>query len=279
VSRAEVTNLLREQPVDLFLDVLRELGGPVKASAIQAGVVGLGADTEHVRAAWKRAQPRLKEHRNVRFDPLAKSYAWVSQPATELEGSHITSADEALAQLVRGRLTAQQRANLGHIVRQGLDGVSHGEELETLRRELAATQAELARVRAQLDAIQASQTSVGGTPQEEYERAAKRRAAREMHARMDAMRALANLATEVEELAAKRADPDVFVEYARTLVAKYGLEPIERVGTKVAYNPERHTADGAITGVGAPAIVVRPGYIWNASGEAHLISKAVVAMA
>jgi hypothetical protein len=113
----------------------------------------------------------------------------------------------------------------------------------------------------------------------QYEKAERRRAARERQARIDAMSTVAELAAEVEELTAKQATPEVLLEHTRALTGGRGLEAIGRAGQEIPYEETRHEPVGEFPNEGEPVTVIRPGYLWHAPGEAVLISKALVTRA
>src|SRR5438045_1453920 len=101
-------------------------------------------------------------------------------------------------------------------------------------------------------------------------------AARQRQSAIDAVRSLAELAIEVEELTAKQATPDPPVHRLRARVHRSGLEPIDRAGTETTFDRKRHRSIGGSIRDGAPVFVVRPGYVWKAAEEDVLIAKAVV---
>jgi len=113
----------------------------------------------------------------------------------------------------------------------------------------------------------------------QYERAERRRLARERQARIEAMSTVAELAGEVEELTAKRAAPEVLLEHTRALTSGRGLEAIAVAGQVVPFTEEHHEPVGTWPDEGEPVTVIRPGYLWHAPGEAVLISKALVTRA
>jgi hypothetical protein len=101
-------------------------------------------------------------------------------------------------------------------------------------------------------------------------------AARHRQAVIDGLRALAELASEVEELTANEASARAMVHRVRSRVKLSGLEPIERAGETVPLNRRRHELIGPSVGDGTPVLVVRPGYAWRTPHEDVLIAKAVV---
>ena len=93
---------------------------------------------------------------------------------------------------------------------------------------------------------------------------------------IDAVRQVAELASEVEELIANETDPALLVREIRSWVKRSGLEPIGRAGEETRFDRKVHRPVGGSVRDGATVIVVRPGYIWRAAAEDVLIGKAVV---
>jgi len=100
--------------------------------------------------------------------------------------------------------------------------------------------------------------------------------ARQRQERIDAIRMLAELAGEVEELLANETEPDVMIRQVRAWVMRSGLNPVGRAGEQTKFDRKVHRPiDGPIRD-GATVFVVRPGYVWKASDQEVLIGKAVV---
>jgi len=93
---------------------------------------------------------------------------------------------------------------------------------------------------------------------------------------MSFVRALAELATEVEELAVNQASAKALVHRVRACARRHGLEPIEQAGEQSTLDRSRHEPVGRAIDDGTPVVVVRPGYVWKASGGDVLIARAVV---
>ncbi len=101
-------------------------------------------------------------------------------------------------------------------------------------------------------------------------------AARQRQDRIDAVRKLAELAGEVEELLANETEPDVMIRQLRAWVKRSGLDPVGRAGEQTTFDRKVHQPiDGPIRD-GAKVFVVRPGYVWKAADQELLIGKAVV---
>lgn len=113
----------------------------------------------------------------------------------------------------------------------------------------------------------------------EHNQVVAMRASQERQIRIDIVRALADLAAEVEELVANHAAPDVLVERVRSLVAAQALEPIGVAGAETSFDPSLHKPVFGSPGAGATVSVLRPGYRWRSSGEDIRMHKALVTTA
>ncbi len=89
------------------------------------------------------------------------------------------------------------------------------------------------------------------------------RAAQERQIKIDVIRALADLAAEVEELTAAKAAPEILVERVRGLAATHSLRPIGNANGEVIFDLELHEPIYGAPEPGVPVLVIRPGYIWN----------------
>jgi hypothetical protein len=101
-------------------------------------------------------------------------------------------------------------------------------------------------------------------------------AAQQRQAVLDGVRALAELASEVEELAVSQASTRAMIHRVRSRVKLAGLEPIERAGEQARFNRRRHQSIGAPIDDDAPVLVLRPGYAWSSSSDEVLVAKAAV---
>jgi len=101
-------------------------------------------------------------------------------------------------------------------------------------------------------------------------------AARRRQAQIDAVRQLAELASEVEELLANETDAPVLIRQIRAWVKRSGLDPVGRAGEATRFDRTKHQPIMGRIRDGASVIVVRPGYIWNRGGEDVLLGKAIV---
>jgi len=101
-------------------------------------------------------------------------------------------------------------------------------------------------------------------------------AGRRRQARIDSLRALAELATEVEELVSNEASASALVQRVRGRVKRSGLEPVDRAGEETTYDRTRHKPIGGRIAEGADVVVVRPGYIWKSDEGDVVLSKPVV---
>lgn len=228
---------LRAYPAVVFADLLRGAGEPLDARALKRRLVETGVDADVVDAAWKRAQPALRRHRHIDFDGEHATYTWSDAVAPPL-----FSPDGALDRLAAGRLPSMLRAELAEVVRGAL---KERDELE-------------ARMRGA------------------YLGERDTRAAQDRQARAEAVRALAEVAMEVEELAGAGAPAAVTVERIRALAAASGLVPIGRAGDRVGFSPGDHTPVGGHPAAGSPVMIIRPGYAWRPGSDDVLIAKAQV---
>jgi hypothetical protein len=222
----------------VFVALLREADTPLSAGGLKQRLQTRGVEPTTVDAAWRRAQPAVRGHPDVCYDPSRGSYRYddTGRVAPAL------TADEALDRLLPGRTTAR-RAELATIVRAAL---KERDDLE-------------ARGRAA------------------YSGGRALRAANERQVQIDAVRALADVVSEVEELAAAGADSLVTAERVRALAQAFGLAPIGRAGEQTTFEPAWHTPIGAQPPDGSRVAVIRPGYTWPTGEEVVLIHKAQVA--
>lgn len=94
---------------------------------------------------------------------------------------------------------------------------------------------------------------------------------------MHAARAMAELAIEFEELAAKGASPRAMTHRVRARMRRLGLEPsVEQAGQQVTFDPDRHEVIGVRPAAGEQVLVVRPGYVWARPGGEALIERPTV---
>ena len=111
----------------------------------------------------------------------------------------------------------------------------------------------------------------------EYAGTRTMRAVQERQVRIDAVRALATVVSEVEELAAAGAGAGVTAERVRALAQAFGLAPIGRAGELTAFEPTWHEPIGARPPDDSEVCVIRPGYSWPTGEEDVLLCKAQVA--
>ena len=101
-------------------------------------------------------------------------------------------------------------------------------------------------------------------------------AGRRRQAKIDGLRALAELAIEVEELVANGASAKALVQRVRSRVKRSALEPIDRAGEETTYDRRRHKPIGGTIADGAPVVVVRPGYVWKSDDGDVSLGRPVV---
>jgi hypothetical protein len=130
---------------------------------------------------------------------------------------------------------------------------------------------------AEVERLRADKERLEALLRETHNQQVSFRAAQDRQLRIDAMRSLAELAIEVEELVANGAGADVLIERVRVLAEINSLEPIGQVGVQLPFDPACHTPLAGYPDAGSPVSVVRPGYTWHAGGEDVLLERAVVA--
>ncbi|GGM27795.1 hypothetical protein GCM10007977_031350 [Dactylosporangium sucinum] len=169
------------------------------------------------------------------------------------------------------------------IVGGWLDTLSDIERADALRREVdeVRTAAETAVARAEAAALEAAELRSRSDRLEEmlrseHDEAVGLRSAQERQIRIDVVRALADLAAEVEELAADRTGPGVLADRVRAMVAANGLEPIGAAGADAPFDPALHKPIAGRPAPGTQVTIIRPGYRWRAHDDVVLMSKAQV---
>jgi hypothetical protein len=221
-----------------FVALLREADAPLDARALKLRLLSRGVDQGTANAAWRRAQSAMRGRPDVSYDPARGTYRHGGAgPATPA-----LTGEEALERLLPPRLTAR-RAELAATVRTAL------KERDDLEAKLRAG----------------------------YADGRLLRAAQERQAQIEAVRALAEVVSEVEELAAAGAGAGVTAERVRALAQAFGLAPIGRAGDLTFFEPAWHTPIGGWPPDGSRVAVIRPGYTWPTVDEVVLICKAQVA--
>lgn len=150
------------------------------------------------------------------------------------------------------------------------------EDVERARAEAAAASARVEEAERRAAALADRCDRLEESLRAEHRQASSLRSAQDRQIQIDVIRSLADLAAEVEELAAEQTDPEVLVERVRALAYAQALEPVGQAGQKLPFDPTAHEPI-----VGAPSnddevTVIRPGYRWRPSDEDVLIEKALV---
>ncbi len=232
------------------LRVLGEADGALTAievkKALQAGGVKKAAADE----AWPAVQKRLKVHDDVLVE--GNRYRRKTPPAPP-------SALEALDLLLQGDVADARKGAL----------------VEAVRAALAASQPEPGPAAEPAPkpgpAPESAAAAAQPDPEPDLEEAARQR-----QAAIDAVKLLADLASEVEELIANETEPEVMIRQIRAWVKRSGLDPVGRAGEETKFDRKTHRPIGGQIRDGATVIVVRPGYIYKAPEKDLLIGKAVV---
>jgi hypothetical protein len=236
-----LADVFADDPCEAVLNILRAAGTPLGAGEIKAALVTAGVAKADADKHWAAVQKSLKESPQVVVD--SRLYRWSEQPTI--------AATQALDLLGQSQLPAARRAALIDVVRAALGSA-------------AATGGVVSDQ-------SGSVSDEFGPPLDDREAQARLR-----QAEVDGLRALSELAAEVEELVANEVDPAVLIRRVRARVRRSGLEAIDRAGEQTTFDRRIHTPiDGPIRD-GARVNVVRPGYVWAQSGTDLLIGKAVV---
>jgi hypothetical protein len=229
--------------------VLRDSGKALVKAEILDELATAGVPRPVADDAWGRVQKHLRLDKRViaERDRQTLKYRWNPTPPPAP-----TPAD-ALRLLVEGRLTRGEREALAETVRAALHAP----------RPAPARAGRVARAEA---APPPPPPPAGETVSLNRLRQVE----------MDAARALAELAIEVEEQAAKGASARALIHRVRARMKRLRLEPMEQAGTEVAFDRARHQPLRAGIPDGAKVLVVRPGYVWRAPGEDLPIEKPLV---
>jgi hypothetical protein len=250
------------------LGIIRSAGQPIGAGVIVKELTTrYGLDEPAARRVWDRARRNL----GSTVESVGRRYRWRDPGDPEFA---LRAAQAALDRLVEPRLATAKKQQLAETIRAALGrrptpvdepvpihdvGPQANEARSSRVTELMARCAQLER---QLYAADTRSPEV--------------RKAQERQLRIDAVRALAELAMEVEELTANEAEAAVLVEKVRARATREGLEPIGRAGEETTFDRARHKPIGGGVRDGAVVYVVRPGYTWHAPDEDVLIGKAIV---
>jgi hypothetical protein len=242
-----LADVFADDPCEAVLNILRAAGTPLGAGEINAALVTAGVAKADADKHWAAVQKSLKESPQVVVG--SRLYRWSEQPTI--------AATEALDLLGQSQLPAARRAELIDVVRAALGS--------------SAALGSAAATGGVLSDQGGPVSDEFGPPLEDREAQARLR-----QAGIDGLRALSELAAEVEELVANEVDPAVLVRRVRARVRRSGLEAIDRAGEQTTFDRRIHAPiDGPIRD-GARVNVVRPGYVWSQSGTDLLIGKAVV---
>lgn len=215
------------------LRVLRESGRAMVKADIIGGLEAGGVSRAAAESAWRSVQRRLRtdERIIVKKDGHSTRYCWnPDAPPTALD---------ALALLVKGKLTSAERESLA----------------ETIRAALAAT------------------------PRPPKPRAPKEQTVsvdRLRRVERDAVMALVEMAMDVEENVAKGASDTAIIHLVRSRMRRLRLNAVEKAGERVFFDPRRH--DPMRPGIpdGAPVLVVRPGYVWESPYGTEVLVRPLV---
>lgn len=268
-------------PVTVVLELLRESRKGLKAPAVKELLIELGLEPAVVDRTWKSVQAKLSKRDDVRIK--ANTYRWVqpspaedviTPPAeAEVTDTPASAAPEA-SPVVPAAPEAVPEVPTAPTAEAGED-VTRPETPVPPRKddEAAADSAEAAEDRERVLAEPRE-------PLEQDLRSANDgevglRAAQRRQPQIEVVRALAELAAEIEEMVIGRTAPEVVVERVRSLVAGQALHPVGTVGEECGFDPALHDPLVGAPEPGTPVSVIRPGYRW-AAFEEILLHKALV---
>lgn len=150
------------------------------------------------------------------------------------------------------------------------------QELQRARKEVAQAEALVQQAERQSAELAERCRRLEEMVRSDHTQAVQLRSAQDRQIRIDGVRSLAELAAEVEELAAENAASKMLVDRVRALVAVHDLEPLGKTGEESPFDPSTHDPIGDLPEPGVPVTVIRPGYRWRPSGEDILLDKALV---
>jgi hypothetical protein len=235
---------LRTDPVAAVLDALQRTGGACTVADIKKALEHAGAQRDEVDALWPRAQKRLRQNPFVAVEGTGARLTY------RFLAPKVPTPHEALDAILRGGLPTELRSSYAELVRQALREPGGRDQ-------------------------PAGRDRPGGRdqprPADDVEEQRRRR-----QAKIDGLRALAELAIEVEELSVNGASSRTLIQRVRGRVKRSALEPVDRAGDETTYDRTRHQPIGGAIADGAAVIVVRPGYVWKSSDGDVPLSRPVV---
>lgn len=188
--------------------------------------------------------------------------ATLSPPVVAATLGRVASSDR----LLRAWLQEIQELEALHALELERDRLAH--RLAEAETHLAAAREAADRHRAQAERLEARVR--------EAERAnATMREAQERQIRIDAIRALAELAAFVES-SSGRVEPDRLKARVTTLVGRQGVRRVEIPDDVVAFDPRRHESVGVAVEPGEGVVVRRCGYTWDSPQEEIVLVRALV---
>jgi molecular chaperone GrpE (heat shock protein) len=112
-----LTERLRDDPVDLIVQLLRESRETMKATEIRQRMVQMELDPEAVDRTWKAAKKRVEEHEHVILTGKPAAYRWTDTPPEPHAKLKALPLTEALALLVDADRPREELAALRESVR------------------------------------------------------------------------------------------------------------------------------------------------------------------
>ena len=244
--------LFAADPEAAIVGVLQHADTALSAREIKQRLRDLGVPAAAIDHAWPAVQRSLR-----------------ARPQVSIEAGHryrLTGTTEplsvaaALARLGEAHLSTQRRAALVEFVLAALAGTAQAGRDQADAHPTGRDQAHGGQAGADQDR---GDEAAGG---ERGRRAVE----------LPLVRAIAELAIEVEELTANQASSRAMIHRVRARVKGLGLEPINEPGERTTLDRSRHDPIGRPIDDGTTVVVVRPGYVWKAPTGDVLIVRAVV---
>jgi hypothetical protein len=227
----------------VFVDLIKDgRGKPISTAKIKKTLAVLGLTESKVTTEWKASLAGVKQHEHI----VAKgsNYSWTETPRDPHAEIRKMSPSVALDRLTRGRVPTDQKPILIDIIRASLASGKGG--------------------------------GAPGGSRAEAARTAELRAVQDQKVRTEGIRALAELAMEVEELVADGTAADVVIERVRQIAGAQRLTAVGTAGQATSFDRQRHSPIIGSPKDGAKVTVVRPGYSWRPADEDVLVAKAQV---
>ncbi len=278
VDREAALARLAADPVGLAGQLLRESGAAMRAAQVKQQLVALGLDRRAAEAVWLAAQKPLRMSGQVAVEGRPARYRWVGpvgargrEPERRAEPeSQVDGATEVNQAETMGTEAMVAEANARAEAAEAEAAMAY------VRAEAAMAQARAEAAEQRVEELARRCDQLEETMRQEHAESVQMRAAQQRQLQIDVVRALAELAAEVEELATDQFGPEVLVDRVRAAVGAHALQPIGNSGGTAHFDPDFHIPAFGTLEAGTMATVIRPGYRWRFAGEDVVITKALV---